>query len=279
MKAFTTDFAGNTGSEICFRIDKRKTLSFGFHNHTFWEFMFVEKGKVLNTFDTHEKVLSKNELCILNPSTSHQVTNPDETEPYLLLNFEVKKEFVEQICSTLGIDPKTVLPTTYTQFPLSDNEVINSIHALNLMTDEDLDAKNENLLRITVTKFIMLAYQRKHSRIQSQNYIVFKMIEEMKNTENFHLSIKELCEKLGYSHEYVTRLFKQENFLPPNRLFLFNKLAYARNLFAHSHLSINEVASLCGIYSISYFNKTFKDCYGITPATHKKQNVKNKPNF
>ncbi len=279
MKIFTADFAGSDLSPICFRIDKR-TLSFGFHNHTFWEFMFVERGSVLNTFDNHSKPLKKNELCILSPSTAHSVTNSSENEQYLLFNFEVKQEFVYQVCKTLGIeDPYFVLPSSYSQFTLDGSEISSCIQSLNQFQSLDLDSKKESLLRIIITKFIMLAIQRKDLPPQTQNHIVAKMLSELKNTENFHLSINELCEKVGYSHEYVTRLFKQEKLSPPNKIFLSNKLSYACNLFAHSQLSINEVASLCGIYSLSYFNKTFKALYGISPAVYKKQHETNKPNF
>ena len=41
----------NYKSPIYFRIDHKKALDFGYHNHKFWEFMFVQQGSVFNNFE------------------------------------------------------------------------------------------------------------------------------------------------------------------------------------------------------------------------------------
>jgi AraC-like DNA-binding protein len=43
------------------------------------------------------------------------------------------------------------------------------------------------------------------------------------------------------------------------------RLAHARNLLVSTNLSILEIAQKSGFENASYFNRKFKDKYGITP--------------
>ena len=275
-KPFCAKYSGDNfpgyKSPVLFRIDHQKNLTFGYHNHDFWEFMFVQHGSVTNNFENETKVLKKNELCILAPSTAHSVRNLDKT--FILFNFEVKTSFIEEICKTLGANsPCEILPKDFAQFSLNGREVNEFVEILNKLHNEySYDNKNDTILRILITKFITKAVMSNQTQQNVKNPIIQKMLQELKNIDNFQLSIKDVCDKLKYSHEYITRLFNKENLDAPSKIFLNTKLSYACTLLSNSTLSIIDVANLCGIYSLSYFNKSFKNYCGVTPSVFRKQN-------
>ena len=56
----------------------------------------------------------------------------------------------------------------------------------------------------------------------------------------------------------------------PNKFIMTIRLKYARELLSGPEdISVNEVSYMTGFSSPSYFIKTFKSCYGITPSAFK----------
>ena len=43
------------------------------HDHTYYEFMLIERGSLLQTIDGKDIVLCKNDVCILRPDAMHFV--------------------------------------------------------------------------------------------------------------------------------------------------------------------------------------------------------------
>lgn len=243
------------------------------HNHDFWELIFVERGKVINRYDGEDRILTKNEFCILRPDTIHTVLE-EVNSPLLFINFEIKASFLDLLCQNLGFknaDEAFNAPLSYGS--LSSDETLDIMQLINKTQDNALSSDEKSkCLRLLITQlFSRSIKQRFFPKNTPVNSLVSTILNELENIENFKLTIDEICEKCSYSHEYVTRLFKKENLLPPNKILLKNKLAYACTFLSTSNITIIEIAQLCGIYSLSYFNRIFKEFYGITPSAYRKK--------
>ena len=243
------------------------------HNHDFWELIFVERGKVINRYDGEDRILTKNEFCILRPDTIHTVLE-EVNSPLLFINFEINASFLDLLCQNLGFknaDEAFNAPLSYGS--LSSDETLDIMQLINKTQDNALSSDEKSkCLRLLITQlFSRSIKQRFFPKNTPVNSLVSTILNELENIENFKLTIDEICEKCSYSHEYVTRLFKKENLLPPNKILLKNKLAYACTFLSTSNITIIEIAQLCGIYSLSYFNRIFKEFYGITPSAYRKK--------
>ena len=76
---------------------------------------------------------------------------------------------------------------------------------------------------------------------------------------------------MSYSHEHIIRLFNKHGLESPNKLFLKNKLRYSTMLLKSSNMKIAEIAEKCGIFTMSYFNKSFKLEYNMSPTEYKRK--------
>lgn len=262
-------------SEIFFAIKQGKYIFPLEHNHDYWEILFVERGNVVNSYNGEERILTKNELCVLHPDTVHTVLERTN-EPLLFFNFEITPSFLEPLCKSFGFEnAKTALTDSLFYFSLPDNDVSELMQLINKTQEPSLSSdEKRKCLRLLITQLISRAIKQRHfPKSTPKNSLVSKILSELENIENFKLTIEEICAKCSYSHEYITRLFKKENLLPPNKIFLKNKLEYACTFLLTSKITIIEIAQLCGIYSLSYFNRIFKEIYGISPSAYRKQNI------
>jgi AraC-like DNA-binding protein len=110
-----------------------------------------------------------------------------------------------------------------------------------------------------------------------QSVIIKSVLSELNNPKNYFVTTKEIIKRLDYSQEYIIRLFKLSNLDSPNKIFLKNKLNYACTFLRNSEIKIIDIAEMCGIYTISYFNKVFKEEFGISPSNYRKKYKTNIP--
>jgi len=93
-----------------------------------------------------------------------------------------------------------------------------------------------------------------------------------KNYANYELDIDLLCKVVGVSRTKVNDVLKTEfgttftSYVNNLRL-----IESARLLLEKSDANITEVAYLVGFKNISYFNKLFKEKFGVTPKAYKSQ--------
>ena len=258
--------------DIFFAIKQGKYIFPIEHNHDFWELIFVERGKVINSYNGQERILTKNEFCILHPDTIHTVLE-EVNSPLLFINFEIKASFLDPLCQSLGFtNAEAAFNTPLSYGSLSSDETLDIMQLINKTQETSLsNDEKSKCLRLLITQLVSHAIkQRFFPKNIPHNSLVSTILNELRNIENFKLTIDEICAKCSYSHEYVTRLFKKENLLPPNKILLKNKLEYACTFLSTSKITIIEIAQLCGIYSLSYFNRIFKETYGLTPSAYRK---------
>lgn len=247
------------------------------HSHTHHEFFFVERGSLLNVAEGKTVKLIKNDIVIMRPECTHKLLF-DKNAPYLFFNLEINSEFLKNLLLNLGHnDLDSVIPDTITYFRCSDDESLELMQLVNLITKEPLESPTRlfylKLLVINLlTKHILNHTQNKLNNSAVDSPIINTMITELTRPENFLLSTNQICRKLNYSQEYVIRLFKTAKLDSPNKIFLKNKLNYACTYLKTSNLKIVNIAEMCGIYTISYFNKTFKKEFGVSPSQYRKKN-------
>ena len=78
----------------------------------------------------------------------------------------------------------------------------------------------------------------------------------------------------GYSKDHIRRRFHRETGMTPGEYLKSVRLSYARCLLKRKnmlHLSINEIALMCGFYDPSYFCRCFHRETGMTPSAFQKQ--------
>ena len=84
-------------------------------------------------------------------------------------------------------------------------------------------------------------------------------------------SVADLAKELGVSDRHLRTLFIENLGVPPVKIARYHRALFAKKLLMFSNQSVTDIAFASGFSSIRQFNQVFKEIFGITPSTIKKE--------
>ena len=103
---------------------------------------------------------------------------------------------------------------------------------------------------------------------------VLAIIENHIDDENF--SVEELSREVGYSNMHLYRKLKALSGETPSQFLRTIRLKRAAELLRKKSDNVTQIAYSVGFSSVSYFNKCFKEQFGMTPGQFAEENIKSK---
>ena len=94
-----------------------------------------------------------------------------------------------------------------------------------------------------------------------------RLVEDHMDDPQF--SVNYLCENLGMSRSQLYRKFESITGQTPNDFIRSVRLKHAAQLLRSGNSSISEISDRVGFNSIKYFNKYFKEEFGVTPTQYR----------
>lgn len=90
----------------------------------------------------------------------------------------------------------------------------------------------------------------------------------MNNLWNARFDLSEEIKEIGYTEDYVRRLFRDRYGKTPLQFLLSERIEYAKKLLDiyGRQMSIKEIAEMCGFSDPLYFSHMFKRAEGKSPA-------------
>ena len=80
------------------------------------------------------------------------------------------------------------------------------------------------------------------------------------------LSIAEEAARIGYSPNYVQKVFREKTGMTPKEYLMKIRMEAALRFLKERRYSVKEVASLCGFSGKEYFSTAFRAYYGFPPS-------------
>ncbi|MDR1371437.1 MAG: response regulator [Dysgonamonadaceae bacterium] len=93
-----------------------------------------------------------------------------------------------------------------------------------------------------------------------------------KNINNTEYSINELSNNIGMSVRNLYRKIQSITGLSPADFIRSIRLKRAAQLLRDTQLNVSEIADMVGFNTIKYFNKHFKEEFGLSPTQYRQQN-------
>lgn len=129
-------------------------------------------------------------------------------------------------------------------------------------------AQINNILNNKQTDDIATQHQ---TVVTEENFIKKAEMIIEKNLQNSKFEITDLLNELNISKTTLTRKLKAEVQMNPSGFIRDVRLKNAKELLNNPQFNIDEIASFVGFNYTSYFIKTFKDSFGITPSEYRKK--------
>ena len=108
-----------------------------------------------------------------------------------------------------------------------------------------------------------------------ENALPSAMVENLDGyiRDNIHdeISNTELGAIFGYHPFYISKILKDKKGITLHQYVISYRIKYARSLLRFTDLSIADIADMTGFTDASYFTKTFKTQFSMTPKEYRNQ--------
>jgi AraC family transcriptional regulator, L-rhamnose operon regulatory protein RhaS len=263
-------------------------IHFPKHKHNYIEIIYMCSGTTRHIInEKYDIVLGTGELLLLNQHAFHEIA--DAAHDDIAVNFMVLPEFFDIALEMIGSD--NILNNFLTSALQQDSYEIGYLH---FKVSEVLPI--QNLVEILVWSLVnkqnnnrrlnqntmgllflqLLNYTDKMEQEQlyqfdnSLTIAVLKQIEESYNT----VSLTQLAQKNNQPISRLSRLIKQNTGYTYKELLQRKRFAKATQLLNNTRLSIQDIIVAVGYNNTSYFYRSFREIYGMSPNAYRKSNYR-----
>lgn len=246
-----------------------------FHEHAFFEFAVVLRGKCKSTLNGKESVLQRGSALFLRPEDVHciDILTPDYKHQDVYVMPEKMARLTEGLQEGL-FDRlnKELLPA---EFALSSDALNALEEKFNVFNGRHGERSDElDRLHSALVCELIGAWLTKRD-FSSPNYPDWlnELLANLHNLNYLNMSVKEIAETTNYSHGYVCKMFRKH--LGTTLLSYINriKVDYSADLLAQNKLSVLQIASMLGWDNPKNYAIEFKKVYGISPGPYRRENA------
>ncbi|MHC1696080.1 MAG: AraC family transcriptional regulator [Eubacteriales bacterium] len=251
------------------------------HSHNFYEFVYVDKGFSLHSYNGKTTILTPGDLFAISPHDIHSYTNAYQTTIYnCLFDLYELEGLGSEVMSLPGIkwalDGSAELPLV--KVGLSERHDL--VLLLERMRWERYNKAQgwEVALKSQLIQFL-LAFSRIAQNAKSTIpdakgsylgyiYKVLLFIED--NYKNSEITTADIAEYTGLSVDYVSKQFKNQLSMSPSEYMRKFRIAKSMELLKSTDLSVAEITEMTGFKDISLFSRVFKQTIGKSPLSFRK---------
>ena len=104
-----------------------------------------------------------------------------------------------------------------------------------------------------------------------RNTIEKEMISYIQQNFMEKISLKEFSEQFHLSEKYISRYFKEHFHITLSQYITHLRLEHAKQLLQDTDTPVTEIAMQSGYQNVSYFIRSFKKTYGVSPLKYRKK--------
>lgn len=256
---------------------KTKTIT-PTHTHDYYELEVLIGGKAIEIVNGMKYEAEPGDFVLLSQSDTHNVDYVDDIVVFLVIKIQqgIFSPKLNRILETIDFPAVGKLNEEELDYIGVSIEKMQKakekIHD-KVLFDDIMCGMLENLLLYIIGINNEIRY-KEYSQSKSKNMI--DAIVYLRKNYNQDISLKELAERFGYSCNYFGNKFKEitgKSFVDYlNDMRLLN----AFNKIATSDMPLEDISGEVGYENFSYFYRKFKQKYGFTPGTLRKNKNKTK---
>lgn len=253
---------------------------FSGESHDFWEFLYVDKGKVSVQANERQYTLTAGDIIFHKPNEFHAIKSISKKAPNLVaISFychsAAMKSFYNFYC-TLTLEERTLISKIIIEAKdtFSSPLHIPSVEQMKLSENEPFGA--QQLISLYL-ELLFITLKRNHlgnsvfsSRVHSsvKNNLPEEILDFMKRHICDALTISSICETFSISRSLLHTIFTTKYNCSPIAYFQKLKIDYAKELLRSQKMNCTEVAHHLSFSSLQYFSNQFKKAVGMSPSEY-----------
>ena len=106
-----------------------------------------------------------------------------------------------------------------------------------------------------------------------RNTVEKEMVSYIQQNYTGPISLKEFGEQFHLSEKYISRYFKEHFHITLSQYVTYLRLEHAKQLLQDTDMPITEIALQSGYQNVSYFIRSFKKTYEVSPLKYRKNRL------
>lgn len=248
------------------------------HWHDELEIIYVRRAPLSILIDGEEYTAGDHSIFMVNPGQLHLMGSDILPVDYFtllfpleLISFQTEDALERELMAPLRRHrmafeaeiPKGQLRDTLTDF----------LEQMITMSERN-DCENQIGIRILLLRFIQLLVKNdfvKYTDMGNRQNTQKELLSYLQQNYSRPISLQELSARFHLSEKYISRYFKENFHLNLSQYVNYLRLSHAKHLLETSALSVTEVALQSGFSNVSYFIRTFKKGFGMSPLQYRRQ--------
>jgi len=103
------------------------------------------------------------------------------------------------------------------------------------------------------------------------NPLVENIIHYIRESLYHDISVRQIANLFNYNEKYLGKLFKKHTGQTVKEYINGMRLNHAEELLKNTILCVTEIAAKSGFNNVTYFNRSFKRQFGVSPTEYRKQ--------
>ncbi len=246
------------------------------HGQDFYELFITYSDNCVHYLNGAEEALPYGAVVLTGPSDVHRI-GPADDRIFKYINLSFPKEVLgdlEGYLHTEGRIEAFFSETARKQVVLTESQTgkwtarIKRL-ARSKMTDSKLLELEMRSLLARIFTEIFLRTEEEPGNVPLWLSSLCSFIHE---DMHFTWSLEELARHAGKTKEHVCRSMKKYLGVSPMDYINQVRVHYAASMLENSDVPITDIGMDVGFYSLSYFNKLFRENYGMSPREYRKMN-------
>ena len=126
--------------------------------------------------------------------------------------------------------------------------------------------------KIILLQFILELWKRGfivENDTSGKNTVEKEMVSYIQQNFTGKILLKEFGEQFHLSEKYISRYFKEHFHITISQYVTYLRLEHAKHLLQDTDIPVTEVAMQSGYQNVSYFIRSFKKMYGMSPLKYR----------
>ena len=240
-----------------------------YHLHRSFEFITVNSGTLSITVGRDSYEISSGDCIFIPPFVPHSISSSCDSHFFIAVFSGDYVEDVAKLFKSKRAD--------YHKFKLTENTRAYVVEHLCPVCevadgeDREIPAPKKFMLRSCLyaicSEFLDGATLTKNKKEDS---LILEILSYVEDHFLEDITLKNMARSLGYSHEYVSRVFNRTLGFSFKSLVNQYRLEHAIALMRRSEDSLVSVALSSGFQSLRSFNRACRELMGVTPTEIKK---------
>ncbi len=248
-----------------------------YHNHEYYEFFYVVRGKALNIMDDGVQVLEKANIIAIRPEDKHfiqsvAVAKNGKTDNFEFFNIPVPIDFMEkQFLECEELKQNIINGTAPACVKISTTELA-LISTLALEIKEMLPSKKRNYKYFTLVRHLCAMFLKsKDEKMENIPKWFVDLYVNAERTSAAELNYNLLLKSSDVSNKTLLKNFKKFLNITPSAYINMRKMKEAYALVIAGEMNFTEIAMHLGYSDYSHFYRDFTDYYKASPRDFAKK--------